>query len=71
ARWNPATTRLPTLATLLLALATVVRVFASAGVFEPATMLLTASLFWSGAFAMLLVLFLRVGVARAGGHASA
>ncbi|MEO8847256.1 MAG: NnrS family protein, partial [Casimicrobiaceae bacterium] len=42
ARWNPATTRLPTLATLLLALATVVRVFASAGVFEPATMLLTA-----------------------------
>jgi uncharacterized protein involved in response to NO len=60
ARRNPSSTGMPVIATLLLALATVVRVFAGAGPLEPRTMLLIASLCWSGAFAMLLVLLLRV-----------
>ena len=65
ARRNPASTRLPAIATLLLALATVVRVYAGAGPLEPRTMLLIASLCWSGAFAMLLVLLLRVDASGA------
>jgi uncharacterized protein involved in response to NO len=65
ARRNPASTRLPVFATLLLALATVVRVFAAAGPLEPRTMLLIASFCWSGAFAMLLVLLLRVDASGA------
>lgn len=60
ARRNPASTRLPVIATLLLASATVLRVSAGAGALEYATMLLAASLCWSGAFALLVVLLLSV-----------
>lgn len=60
ARRNPASTHVPALGTLLLALATVLRALTGAGAIEPRTMLLVASLCWSGAFALLLVLLLRV-----------
>ena len=62
ARRNPACTHVPALGTLLLALATVLRVLTGAGAIEPRTLLLVASLCWSGAFALLLVLLLRVDV---------
>jgi uncharacterized protein involved in response to NO len=69
ARRNPANTRLPVIATLLLAAATVLRVFVGAGALEPGTMLLIASLCWSGAFAMLLVLLLGIDASRVDAHA--
>lgn len=65
---NPASTRLPVIATLLLALATVLRVSAGAGALEPGAMLLAASLCWSGAFAMLVVLLLRVDASGVDRH---
>lgn len=70
ARRDPASTRLPVVATLLLAVAAVVRVSAGAGPLEPRTMLVAASLCWSGAFAMLLVLLLRVDMSVSDRRAS-
>ncbi|HEY5366948.1 MAG TPA: NnrS family protein [Casimicrobiaceae bacterium] len=69
ARRNPASTRLPVLATLLLALATALRAFAGGAVLEPEVALLAASLCWSGAFALLLILLLNVDANRGSGHA--
>jgi uncharacterized protein involved in response to NO len=68
ARRNPASTHVPALGTLLLALATVLRALAGTGAMETRTMLLAASLCWSVAFALLLVLLLRVDASRWSGH---
>ena len=69
ARRNPASTRLPVVATLLLALATVLRAFAGGTMLDPQAALLAASLCWSGAFALLLILLLKVDANRGSGHA--
>lgn len=69
ARRSPTTTSVPLLATLLLALATVLRVFAGGASLEIRTGLLAASVCWSGAFAMLLVLLLSVDANPRRGHA--
>ena len=50
------------------ALATVLRALAGTGAMETRTMLLAASLCWSVAFALLLVLLLRVDASRWSGH---
>ncbi len=60
ARQNPAPLRLPVWGTILIALATLARVLAGSGVDDPRTLLLLASFCWSGAFMLLLVLFVRV-----------
>ena len=60
ARQDPARARLPVWGTILVAAATLARVPAGFGVYDPRTLLLVASLCWSGAFALLLVLFARV-----------
>jgi uncharacterized protein involved in response to NO len=65
ARQDPARAGLQVWGTLLLAAATLARVAAGLGVFEPRMLLVLASLCWSGAFALLLVLMLRLRVPRA------
>jgi uncharacterized protein involved in response to NO len=59
ARKSPASTRLPVVATLLLAAATIVRVRAGYAIEDARTLLLAASLEWSAAFALLLIVLLR------------
>ncbi len=60
ARRNPARARVPVWATLLVAVATLARVLAGFGVGDPLTLLQLAALCWSGAFALLLILLVRV-----------
>ena len=57
-RRSPASTRLPLSGTLLLAIATVLRVVA--GYTAPRALLLIAALCWSAAFSLLLVLLLNL-----------
>ena len=60
ARQDPARARLPVWGTLLIAVATVARALAGLDVLDPRPLLLLASLCWSGAFGLLLVLLMRV-----------
>jgi uncharacterized protein involved in response to NO len=59
ARRGPASTPLPVAGTLLLAAAAIVRVFAGYAAGDPRALLVAASLAWSAAFALLLVVLLR------------
>jgi uncharacterized protein involved in response to NO len=59
ARQDPARAALPIWGTVLIAAATLARVLAGLGVYDPRTLLLVAASCWSGAFALLLVLFAR------------
>jgi uncharacterized protein involved in response to NO len=69
ARRSPASTRLPLFGTLLLGLATVLRVLAGYGAGDSRMLLVIASLCWSAAFALLLVLLLRFAPHARPGHA--
>jgi uncharacterized protein involved in response to NO len=60
ARQNPAHARVPVWATFLVAVATLARVLAGFGIWDPPALLQIAALCWSGAFALLLVLLVRV-----------
>lgn len=60
ARQDPSRSRLPVIGTLLIGAATVLRVLAGLGVADARPLLLIAALCWSGAFALLLVLFAAV-----------
>jgi uncharacterized protein involved in response to NO len=64
ARQDPARAGLQVWGTLLLAAATLARVAAGSGVVEPRMLLVLASSCWSGAFALLLVLMVRLRVPR-------
>jgi uncharacterized protein involved in response to NO len=59
ARRSPASTRLPVVATLLLAAATILRVLAGYAIGDARALLLFASLGWSAAFVLLLIVLLR------------
>ena len=60
ARHDPSRARLQVWGTLLIAIATLARALAGLGVLDRQLLLLFASLCWSGAFALLLVLLIRV-----------
>lgn len=60
ARQDPSRARLPVWGTVLVGAATLARGLAGLDVFEPLLLLLLASACWSGAFALLLVLLIRV-----------
>ncbi len=59
ARQSPARTRLPVVATLLLAAATVLRVLAAYAIGDARALLIAASFAWSAAFVLLLIVLLR------------
>ena len=59
ARQSPAGTRLPVVATLLLAAATVLRVLAAYAIGDARALLVTASFGWSAAFLLLLIVLVR------------
>lgn len=60
ARREPVDFAAPIWGTILLAAATLARVLAGLGVYDPVTLLVAAAACWSGAFALLLALFLRL-----------
>ena len=64
ARQDPARARAPVWATLLIAAAALARALASLGVHDPLVLLQIAALCWSGAFALLLILLVRVRARR-------
>lgn len=59
ARRSPASTRLPVVATLLLAAATILRVLAGYAIGDARALLIVAALGWSAAFVLLLIVLLR------------
>jgi uncharacterized protein involved in response to NO len=64
ARQDPSRARAPVWATILIGAAALTRALASLGVYDPLAPLQLASLCWSGAFALLLILLVRVRVRR-------
>ena len=64
ARQDPSRARAPVWATLLIAAAALARALASLGVYDPLVLLQLAALCWSGAFALLLILLVRVRAYR-------
>lgn len=60
ARQDPARARTPVWATLLIAAATLARVLAGLGVHDPLALMQFAAICWSGAFALLLILLIRM-----------
>ncbi|MEO9160932.1 MAG: NnrS family protein [Casimicrobiaceae bacterium] len=67
-RRSPALTRLPSFATVLLAVATVLRVLAGYDAADSRLLLVIGSLCWSGAFSLLLFLLLRPAPRPAHSH---
>ena len=64
ARQDPSRARVPVWATILIGAAALARVLASLGVYDPLALLQLAALCWSGAFALLLILLVRVRARR-------
>ena len=64
ARQDPSRARAPVWATILIGAAALARALASLGVYDPLALLQRASLCWSGAFALLLILLVRVRAHR-------
>ena len=64
ARQDPSRARAPVWATILIGAAALARALASLGVYDPPVLLQLAALCWSGAFALLLILLVRVRAYR-------